>query len=102
MILYEYAYFGGDIVVREVECEKVGDRYVGVGIARREDMLGELIGNLNIFLMYLPERDDLRFVSALTKHIGNKLVECIEQTDKLNAAIEKYMKKMRGGDYGRV
>lgn len=102
MILYEYAYFGGDIVVREVECEKVGDRYIGAGIARREDTLGDLVGNLNIFLMYLTERDDFRFVSALTEHIGGKLVECIEQTDKLYVAIEKHMKKMRGGDYGQI
>lgn len=96
MILYEYAYFGGDIVVREVECEKVEDRYIGVGIARREDMLGELVGNLNIFLMYLPERDDIRFLKALVARVGGELVEQIKQASRLNAAIDKHLKKVAG------
>lgn len=96
MKIYEYAYWGEEIVVREVECEKVGDMYVGVGVAKREDKLGELIGSFSIFLMYLPERDDVRFLRALVARIGGELVDYIKQASKLNAAIEQYMKKMQG------
>lgn len=96
MIIFEYAYWGEEIVVREVECEKVGDTYVGVGVARREDKLGELIGNLNIFLMYLPERDDVRFLRALVARIGGELVDYIKQVSKLHTAIEQHVKKMAG------
>lgn len=102
MILYEYAYFGGDIVVREVECEKVGDGYIGAGIARRENSLGELVGNLNIFLMYLPERDDIRFLKALVARVGGELVEQIKQASRLNAAIDKHFKRMVGDTDGCV
>lgn len=102
MILYEYAYFGGDIVVRAVECEKIADRYIGAGIARREDTLGELIGNLNVFLMYLTERDDIRFLKALVARVGGELVELINQASRLNAAIDKHLKRMAGDTDGCV
>ena len=45
--------------------------------------------------MYLPERDDVRFLRALVSRISTELVECIERVDKINAAIERYMKKGR-------
>ena len=96
MILYEYAYLGGEITVREVECAKVGDTYVGVGVARHEDKLGELIGTLNVFLMYLSERDDMRFLRALSSRICDELLDIIKQTSKLNTAISKHLKGMAG------
>ena len=102
MILYEYAYWGDEIIVREVECTKTNDVYIGVGVACHEDKLGELVGNLNIFLMYLTERDDIRFLKALVARVGGELVEQIKQASRLNAAIDKHLKRMAGDSDGRV
>ena len=96
MILYEYAYLGGEILVREVECQKCDDMYIGVGVAAYEHKLGALIGSLNVYLMYLTERDDVKFVKALVSRISDELLGCIKRANKLSHVIEQHFKNKDG------
>ncbi|MBE6547940.1 MAG: hypothetical protein E7667_03555 [Ruminococcaceae bacterium] len=96
MKIFEYAYWGEEIVVREVECEKCDDMYIGVGVAVYEHKLGTLIGSLNVYLMYLIKRDDMKFARALVSRISDELLVCIKRANKLNHSIEQHFKNKDG------
>lgn len=95
MKIYEYAYLCDSIIVREVDCTLQEDIYIGVGVAQHKDKLGELIGNFNIFLMYLTERNDMKFIEAVAGKICAELKQSINRVDNFIACAERYLQKER-------